>query len=281
MLKIRPFLVLIHNESLNSAIALMQQRIDALDMSYMSDLSKKDISNLKSEITSLQSSMNSELAATNWKIPDVGMEFVWITALNCWVGKYEVTNEEYRKYKRTRNKNEFDDSLKGDRLPVIYVNYDDATEYAKWLTKREQKAGRLPTGGCYRLPTEKEWTTFSKCGDNRKYPWGDDMPPKYGNYSGQESMLKGALTGKISGYDDGFPELCPVEESGKNDWGLYGVGGNAWECTVKSETNLSFDAWRGASWIDFEPEVLRCSSRDADRASSRDSISGFRLVLAR
>ncbi len=33
----------------------------------------------------------------NWRSPSTGMEFVWIPQMEMWVGKYEVTNEEYRK----------------------------------------------------------------------------------------------------------------------------------------------------------------------------------------
>ena len=161
------------------------------------------------------------VAGTDWKVPDIGMEFVWIGALDIWVGKYEVTNEEYRKFKPDHDSKSYETySLNGDRQPVVYVNYEDATAYVKWLTERERKAGRLPPGYCYRLPSDDEWTAFCQCGDNREYPWGNSMPPKYGNYN------------QMDDYNDGFPVTCPVEKSGKNDWGLYGVGGNACECTV-------------------------------------------------
>lgn len=216
---------------------------------------------------------------SDWKVQDIGMEFVWIEALDCWVGKYEVTNGEYRKFKPNHDSKKVDrESLNDDRQPVVYVNYDDATDYALWLTAREKNAGRLPAGYSYRLPSKKEWTTFCQCCDNREYPWGNSWPPTYGNYSGQESILKGTLTGKISGYNDGFPVTCPVEESGKNEWGLYGVGGNACECTVKSDKDMSFNAWRGGSWFNYEPQVLT-SEYCSEGASSRDKESGFRLLL--
>lgn len=222
------------------------------------------------------------VSGSDWTVPDIGMEFVWIKALNCWAGKYEVTNGEYRKFKQDHDSKDFSgDTMNGSRQPVVYVNFDDATEYAYWLTAQERKAGRLPTGYSYRLPTEKEWTTFSQCGDNREYPWGNSMPPKYGNYHGAEGAVEGL--DKIYGYNDGFPVTCPVEKSGENDWGLYGVGGNVWECTVKSSSDLSFDAWRGASWDDYNPVLLRSTCRDVGvlSASYRFDGGGFRLVLSR
>ena len=165
------------------------------------------------------------VAGTDWTVPSVGMEFVWIKALECWVGKYEVTNGEYRKFKPAHDSRSYEKhSLNGDRQPVVFISFDDAVAYAKWLTEQEQKAGRLPDGYSYRLPTRDEWMTFCQCGDKHLYPWGDEVPPTYGNYAGREA---GGEWARIAGYKDGFQVSCPVEQSGVNDWGLYGVGGNA------------------------------------------------------
>lgn len=215
---------------------------------------------------------------TDWEVPDVKMEFIWIKTLNCWAGKYEVTNDEYRKFKHAHDSTKYDgNSLNGGRQPVVYVNYNDAIEYAKWLTERERKSGRLPVGYIYRLPTQNEWITFCQCGDNREYPWGKSMPPKYGNYSDRDLAWN---SNDNYGYSDGFHVTCPVEMSGKNDWGLYGVGGNVWECTVKSEFDLSFDSWRGASWDCSSPGWLQSSRQLNLSASVRDCSIGFRLVLS-
>lgn len=203
---------------------------------------------------------------SEWKIPGIGMEFVWIKALDCWVGKYEVTNEEYRKFKPDHDSRSYETiSLNGDRQPVVYVNFKDTAEYAKWLTEREHKAGRLPAGYCYRLPSNTEWTAFCQCGDNREYPWGNSMPPKYGNYN------------QMDDYNDGFPVTCPVEKSGKNDWGLYGVGGNASEY---AGADYPFINLRGASWFDYYHDDLRSLHCVHDYYAIRYDFSGFRLVLS-
>jgi formylglycine-generating enzyme required for sulfatase activity len=220
------------------------------------------------------------VAGNGWKIPGIDMEFIWIRALNCWVGKYEVTNGEYRKFKPEHDSRYYKgNSLNADRQPVVFVTFLDATAYAKWLTDRENSGGRIPDGYGYRLPTEKEWTTFCQCGDDREYPWGNEMPPKYGNYCGEET--NGMTDKMISGYNDGFPVTCPVEKSGNNDWGLYGVGGNVWECTIKSSSDFYFDAWRGAAWYDFYPGALTSKSRLDYIAPYRAFNGGFRLVLTR
>ncbi len=217
------------------------------------------------------------VAGVDWKVPEIGMELVWIATLQCWVGKYEVTNGEYRKFKPDHDSKSYEKhSLNGDRQPVVFISFDDAVAYAKWLTAQEQKAGRLPEGYSYRLPTRDEWMTFCCCGDNRIYPWGDSLPPAYGNYAGREA---GGEWARIAGYKDDFVVSCPVEQSGVNDWGLYGVGGNAWECTVKSRTDLSYDAWRGASWGNNYPFSLQSRCRFISFDPSR--YGGFRLILSR
>ncbi|MBI3987003.1 MAG: SUMF1/EgtB/PvdO family nonheme iron enzyme [Lentisphaerae bacterium] len=214
-----------------------------------------------------------------WVSPLTGMEFVWISALKMWVGKYEVANGEYRKFKADHNSEEFKGhSLLGDRQPVVMVNFDDAKAFADWLTKRERQARRLPEGYRFRLPSEDEWLTFAQCGDGWEYPWGNTWPPPNDwNYHGQEGA---GYWSKIEGHSDGFPVTCPVEKSGKNDWGLYGVGGNVWEVAAKGKDGASFGAWRGASWNYDYQRNLRCSYRIGHDESNRDYDSGFRLVLS-
>jgi formylglycine-generating enzyme required for sulfatase activity len=214
-----------------------------------------------------------------WTSPSAGMEFVWIDALKGWVGKYEVTNGEYRKKESGHTSKEYEGhSLNGDRQPAVYVNFDDAQAYAKWLTQRDRATGHLPDGYAYRLPTKDEFTAFAQCGDGREYPWGNNWPPPNDwNYHGSEGA---GSWSKIDGHRDSYPVTGPVENSGKNPWGVYGVGGNVWECTTE-RAGGSFDAWRGASWAYDSQRYLRCSFRYDYNASHRHINLGFRLVLFR
>ncbi len=212
--------------------------------------------------------------------PSTGMKFVWIEDMMMWVGKYEVTNAEYRKKEpRHDSKSYKGHTLNKDRQPVVLVNFEDAKAYAEWLTERDRDV--LPRGYKYRLPSEDEWMTFAQCGDGREYPWGDNWPPvsgEAGNYHGREGAYVG---GKISGYNDGFPVTAPVDELWVNPWGVAGVGGNVWEATASDSSGGSFGAWRGASWNDFYQGYLRCSFRSVLVGSFRFNFIGFRLVLSR
>lgn len=235
------------------------------------------------EVTGTRSypSRSRPIAGRNWTVPRVGMEFVWLPALGYWVGKYEVTNGEYRAFRPDHDSGSFEAySLNGDRQPVVCVSFADAKAFATWLTEQERAAGRLPEGTVYRLPTKDEWTALARCGDDRIYPWGNELPPTFGNYVDQAARAAFPGWSIVDGYDDGFAVTCPVERSGANDWGLYGVGGNVWEGTSRTPDG-GFDAWRGGAWRYLNLAFLRCDFRFVGDATGRDVHYGFRLVLSR
>ncbi len=82
-----------------------------------------------------------------------------------WLGKFEVTQSQYEKI-MGKNPSYFCATGKGKsdvsgqqtaEFPVETVSYDDALEFCKKFTEAERKAGRLPAGWQYTLPTEAEW----------------------------------------------------------------------------------------------------------------------------
>jgi hypothetical protein len=214
---------------------------------------------------------------TAWTSPSTGMAFVWIEALRIWVGKYEVTNGEYRKKEAGHDSKVCKgQSLNGDLQPVVYVTFDDAKAYAAWLTVRDKKC---LDGLRYRVISETEWQTCAQCGDGRGFPWGNTLPPRHGNYCGQET--KGLHDAMIAHHNDGYEVTCVVERSGKNDWGIFGMGGNVWECCAVDATGETFGAWRGGAWNMSYPDFLRSSYRSDPSGALRSNDSrGFRLVLS-
>lgn len=215
------------------------------------------------------------VAGGAWTSPGTGMEFVWVEALGLWVGKYEVTNGEYRRKVPGFDSRAFGGySLNEDRQPVVQVNFSDAKAYAEWLTARDFRSSERFR---YRVISETEWQACAQCGDGREYPWGKAMPPRYGNYSDEGS----AFSYRLSGYSDGAAVTAPVERSGgPNEWGLYGLGGNAWECCARDMYGRTFGAWRGASWRHSTPDDLSIASRYVFEGDARTCYGGFRLVVS-
>tara|TARA_B100000676_G_C17461249_1_gene523917 strand:- start:19 stop:204 length:186 start_codon:yes stop_codon:yes gene_type:complete len=50
-----------------------------------------------------------------------------------------------------------DKQNKGDNFPVGGADWNDGMAFCKKLTEMERKAGRLPKGMSFQLPTEAEW----------------------------------------------------------------------------------------------------------------------------
>ena len=69
-----------------------------------------------------------------------------------WLGKYEVTQEQYETIMGTNPSD-----VKEDVLPVDSVSWNEAMEFCAKLNAQEKAAGRLPEGYEYSLPTESQW----------------------------------------------------------------------------------------------------------------------------
>ncbi|HSH96359.1 MAG TPA: SUMF1/EgtB/PvdO family nonheme iron enzyme, partial [Roseimicrobium sp.] len=167
--------------------------------------------------------------------------------------------------------------------PAINVSWQDAQAFCKWLTEKETKAG-LFSGFSYRLPTDVEWSKMagldSESGatpserDGRSkgvYPWGTAWPPPVGsgNYSERVTF-------------DAFEETAPVASFRPNKFGIYDVGGNAWEwCMDTGDTSQQNRVLRGGSWFGYSAGSLLTSYRRYAPANDRHNDQGFRVVIAK
>lgn len=185
--------------------------------------------------------------------------------------------------------------------PVVDVSREDAEEFCRWLTERERKDERIAETHEYRLPTDLEWSRMVGLDeqeglspgwrDARKeevYPWGASWPPDgmSGNFA-DESAAKSpgvSIERTITGYDDGFEYTAPVGSFSANSLGLYDLGGNVQEWVQDEYSKLGqnvLGVLRGGGWNSYQPENLFAGSRNAVPPTFRDSIYGFRVVLAR
>ena len=63
--------------------------------------------------------------------------------------------------------------LNTDKLPVENVTWDEATEFCRALNEHQLRAGWLPSGWEYRLPTEAQWEYACRAGTQTAYSFGD------------------------------------------------------------------------------------------------------------
>ena len=95
-----------------------------------------------------------------------------------YLGKYEVTQSQYEAV-MNHNPSKF----KSENRPVENGSWDDAVEFCDKLTEIERKAGRLPEGLVYSLPTEAQWEYACRAGTTTAYSWGDAITSDDANYN--------------------------------------------------------------------------------------------------
>ena len=215
-----------------------------------------------------------------WESLSSAIDFIWVDALGMWVSKFEITNVQYRQFNAEHWSGRFQgERLDGNPQPVVMVSHRDAVEFPMWLTENDREAGHIEQRGWhYRLPTEKEWMRFAACGEERLYPWGNSWPPKRGNYADKTLADRPWAERYIDSYNDTHRVTCAVYESGKNEWGLYGVGGNVWEWMLEPVAGQG--VVRGGAWDRSVPEHLTCEIRVEKELTERSPAIGFRLVFA-
>ena len=91
-----------------------------------------------------------------------------------YLGKYEVTQEQYKKV-MGKNPSKF----KGDKLPVEHISWNDAVAFCEELNKKE----RIPRGWEFALPTEAQWEYACRAGTTTAYSWGNNITPQLANYN--------------------------------------------------------------------------------------------------
>tara|TARA_B100000809_G_scaffold188376_1_gene186776 strand:- start:1500 stop:2798 length:1299 start_codon:yes stop_codon:yes gene_type:complete len=208
----------------------------------------------------------------------VDLPFVWVDAMRMWVGKCEVSNEQYRRFQLNHDSGTYGGyTLNHDKQPAARLSWVEARSFCIWLN--HICSNSLPNKFEFRLPTEEEWETFARCGDERVYPWGADFPPAYGNYSDEAARSTFSNWQGVPGYRDGYAASSEVRMSGKNDWGLFGVGGNVWEwCADWYGDERRYRVRRGGGWSFDGQRALRVDYRGFDRPADRYATVGFRLV---
>lgn len=180
--------------------------------------------------------------------------------------------------------------------PVVGANWADAQAFCEWLTQKEHKAEVLKMSQAYRLPRDWEWSVAVGIEENRNgtpadkhgkmdgvYPWGDDWPPSdiAGNYAGKEARDADWIWTPIEGFRDKYPRTAPVGSFKANKFGIYDLGGNAWEwCEDFYSGTNGARVLRGASWDNSGEKTLSSACHLEYDPEIRIATVGFRVVVS-
>ena len=233
-----------------------------------------------------------------------------------WLGKYEVTVGQFQRfaeasgYQTTAEREGWAYSYNGQKHdkvngaswrnpgfaqtgshPVVYMSWDDATAFCRWLG---EKAGKG-----YHLPSEAQWEYAYRAGTRTSYPWGEDANngKGWGNCFDLSAQRQYRWP-LIFNWDDGYVYTAPVGQFNANRFGLYDMIGNAnewcadWYHNSYAGAPSDGSAWespvgeyhvlRGGSWIANDPFDTRSSFRESDIGpSNRIPFDGFRVMATR
>ena len=189
------------------------------------------------------------------------------------VSKYEVTFAEYDLFaKATKRKPPRDLYMDRNTHPVIFVKWDDAYYYAKWLSEQ--------TGKKYRLLSESEWEYAASTGKKSSFWWGYDEEPNRAHCFECETGLDPRKPSKIGGFE-------------ANKFGLHDTAGNVaewvkdcWHENYKGAPtdnevweggDCTYRAVRGGAYLSPQ-QSIRSAKRDKLKSDAGYDHVGIRIA---
>jgi formylglycine-generating enzyme required for sulfatase activity len=176
-----------------------------------------------------------------------GIDMVWIPDGGFWAGKYHVRQGEFETVAGYNPS-----TFRRPNRPVETISWDAAMAFCDKLNDYEKKAGKLPAGYHYTLPTESQWETFSADADINQAPMSRS-------------------TTLSSTQDSGASE--------PNKYGLYDTLGNVWEWCLDLFDDKGDHTLRGGSWLSSPDNFPGSDTRNAGGPKYADRFTGFRVVL--
>jgi len=190
----------------------------------------------------------------------MGMKFMKIPGRDYYMGKYTVTQKEWKAVMGSTPWKGKNSVREGDDYPATYISWDDCQEFVKKLNAKEGV-------NKYRHLTEEEWEHACRAGSTTKYCFGDDV---------------GRLA-DYAWYDENADEVGEeyahmVGQKKPNQWGLHDMHGNVWEwCPDWYDDEHKYQVIRGGCWY-FPDDLCESSACLRCLPDYRDCYLGVRLV---
>ena len=219
-----------------------------------------------------------------------------------WMSKYELTLGDYGRARKRNPEGRELVPLVHANQPITGIKGPNALKFGSGtLEPMEKKAGCLPSGWGYRLPTEAEWEYACRAGSTSRFSFGDSVRDlhRYANYADRslhqedDSFHYVDLTA-----NDGVGRRpAPIGSYLPNAWGIHDMHGNVSEFVqdqyltqlpggndplgdVEKRSNIVI---RGGTWCSLAAYCqsgFRLSCKFSNNEGHSD-FRGMRVVLAR
>lgn len=235
-----------------------------------------------------------------------------------WIGRFEVTNAQFRAYNpahdsRDEHRHGYQFGRRGYSMnhpdqPAVRLSWQEAIEYCNWLTKQ--------TGMKFTLPTEAQWEWACRAGSDTPYWFGEKGTDfsRFANLGDIKLKEFAACTSykfyesarvieNPNRYDDWIPRDTLYNDGGfisepvgryvRNPWDLFDMHGNVWEWTLSAYKPYPYNETdgrntpqlsgekrvaRGGSWYDRSYRATS-SYRQPFREYQKVYNVGFRVVM--
>jgi len=193
------------------------------------------------------------------------------------IDRYEVTNHHYQQFvlatghRKPGLPSRYAKSggrMRGTNQPVVYVSWDDATEYCRWNGKR--------------LPTEAEWEKAMRGSDGRLWPWGNNEQANGANWARVQDGSE--VSASVGSFQNDKSPYGVMDGAGNviewvADWYQETYYKDSPERNPPSPEHGTYRVLRGGGYTTTGGDI-RITSRSKMMPDFRDETIGFRCAIS-